>query len=244
MIKVNLLDSVTERARTAAVVERRVANPRTRSWMLLGSVVSVMLLAMLVDYVSATSAQRAANEELERQKQIAVQTAAINKEQAELEKKIKDIQARIDVIKKLRAAQQGPVGALSAINDRLARLPDFRLESVEQKDGELTISGYSPSEQEVTNFARSLEFSDNNFTNMSIETQRSIIDPSNVDVKMEGGAIDPSKIVEQVDPKLFDKMQMVTFKIKCKYTPGNPNMAPPAAAAPAGQPAAPQVAQK
>src|ERR687887_538062 len=135
MIKVNLLDSVTERSRSAAVVEEKVANPRMRFWLLGAAVFGLLGLGMLFDYVSAAASQSRAKAELERQQQIAAQMAAVNKEQAELEKKLKDINARIEAD------------------------PGFRLESVEQKGGEVTIEGNSPNEYAVTQFGRSLEFS-------------------------------------------------------------------------------------
>ena len=145
MIKVNLLDSVTDRARTTAAVEAKVADPRMRLLLTGVSVFALLGLAMLFDFVSARSASARANTELEKQKQIAAQMAAINKEQADLEKKIKDIQTRIEAIKVLRSAQQGPVALLSAMNERLPAVAEFRLEAVEQKDGELTVEGHSPS---------------------------------------------------------------------------------------------------
>ncbi|HEX6183568.1 MAG TPA: hypothetical protein VFZ44_06625, partial [Pyrinomonadaceae bacterium] len=64
MIKVNLLESVTDRARAAAVVEERVTNPRARSWLLLVSVAALMALGMGFDYVSANMAHRRAQAEL------------------------------------------------------------------------------------------------------------------------------------------------------------------------------------
>src|SRR3954452_3247487 len=176
MIKVNLLDSVSERQSSAAVVEAKVANPAARFWML-GAAVGVLLgLAMVFDYYSAAASQKKANAELEKQEQIAQQMAAVNKEQADLEKKLKDIQSRIDVIKKLRSSQQGPVSLLSDLNSRLPKDPDFRLNNIEQKDGELTIQGQSPNEYAVTQFGRSLEFSDNLFQNVSIEAERKTVD--------------------------------------------------------------------
>ena len=55
MIKVNLLDSVTDRAKGVAAVEEKVANPRTQT-MLFALVVFGMLAAgMLYDYYSTTS---------------------------------------------------------------------------------------------------------------------------------------------------------------------------------------------
>src|SRR5215212_6458973 len=145
MIKVNLLDSVTERSHSsAAVVEEKVANPAARLWMLGASVFVLLGLAMLFDFYSASASQKKAKADLEKQEQIAQQMAAVNKEQADLEKKLKDIQSRIEVIKRLRSSQQGPVSLLSDLNSRLPKDPDFRLHTIEQKGGELTIQGQSP----------------------------------------------------------------------------------------------------
>src|SRR2546423_427313 len=105
MIKVNLLDSVTERAHSAAVVEEKVTNPRARFWLLGAAVFGLLAMGMLFDYVSAAASQMRAKQELEHQQQIAAQMAAVNKEQAELEKKLKDIQTRNDAIKRPRAAR-------------------------------------------------------------------------------------------------------------------------------------------
>lgn len=237
MIKVNLLDSVTERDRSVAVVEERVTNPRARSWMLAGAVFALMALFMLLDYVSANSAHAAAQAELERQKQIAAQMAAINKEQAELEKKINAIQVRIDAIKKLRASQQGPVAVLSELNQRLPGVEDFRLESIEQKNGDLTIEGHSPNEGAVTQFGRSLEFSSGLFVNVNMETERKAVEINPADYSTKDGPVDLSG----------PRPETVRFKIKCKYGPLVPPAAPaaPAAAQPPANNQAPnQVAQK
>src|SRR5918997_515526 len=193
MIKVNLLDSVTERSQSsAAVVEAKVANPAARFWTL-GAAVGVLLgLAMVFDYYSAAASQEKAKAELAKQEQIAAQMAAVNKEQAELEKKLKDIQARIDVIKRLRSSQQGPVSLLSDLNARLPRDPDFRLETIEQKGGELTISGQSPNEYAVTEFGRNLEFSDGLFLNVNIEAERKQVQINAADYTAAEGPIDPN----------------------------------------------------
>src|SRR4051794_20127707 len=100
MIKVNLLDSVTERSSSASVVEAKVANPAARFWVLGAAVFGLLGLVMVCDFYSASAAQAKAKVELERQQQIAAQMAAINQEQADLEKRLKDIQSRIEVIKK------------------------------------------------------------------------------------------------------------------------------------------------
>ncbi len=217
MIKVNLLDSVTERASSAAVVEEKVANPATRFWMLGAAAGGVLALAMVFDYFSASAAQAKAAAELEKQQQVAAQMAQVNKEQADLEKKLKDIQSRIDVIKKLRTAQQGPVSLLSDINARIPSDPNFRLDSIEQKGGELTIEGQSPDEYAVTQFGRSLEFSDGLFLNVSLEGERKPVEVSAADYNPADGPVDLS-----VKPEVF------RFTLKCKYGPNAPPPAQPA----------------
>lgn len=237
MIKINLLDSVTDRSRSVAVVEAKVANPRMRSRMLLFVIAALAFLGMGFDYMSASSAYTTAQADLEREEAIAARMEAIKKEQSELEKKIGEIQVRIDAIKKLRASQQGPVSVLSSINDRLPAVADFRLESIEQKAGELTVQGHSPNEASVTQFGRSLEFSSGLFSNVSIETERKKIEISSMNLKPEEGMIDPSA----------PKPETVRFKITCKYTPpGSSKVAVPSqpAGSAAGQAPANQIAQK
>jgi Tfp pilus assembly protein PilN len=230
MIKVNLLNSVTERSSSAAVVEAKVANPAARFWMLGAAVAGLLALTMAFDYFSASASLAKAKEDLVRQQQIAAQMAAVNREQAELEKKLKDINARIDVIKKLRASQQGPVAVLSDLNARIPSDPDFRLENIEQKGGELTVEGQSPNEYAVTQFGRSLEFSDGLFQNVNIEAERK-------DVEVNPSDYTPAD-TQQLDFNV--KPQVFRFKIRCKYTPKTqpPAQAPQQAAPPA------QVAQK
>ncbi len=241
MIKVNLLNSVTDRDRSVAIIEERVSDPRTRFWVLLTAAFGLMALVMVFDYVSANSAHQAAQTELEKQQQIAAQMAAINVEQAELQKRIGAIQVRIDAIKKLRAAQQGPVAVLSEINQRLPLVADFRLESIEQKNGDLMIEGHSPNEASVTQFGRSLEFSSGLFLNVNLETERKALQINAADYSQTEGAIDTTAPAPET----------VKFKVKCKYGPLVPPPAPvapaPAAPAQAANPAAAapaQVAQK
>src|SRR5215211_8621769 len=198
MIKVNLLDSVTERASSAAVVEAKVANPAARFWMLGASVFVLLGLAMVFDFYSAAASQKKAQVELEKQEQIAAQMAAVNKEQADLEKKLKDIQSRIDVIKKLRSSQQGPVSLLSDLNARLPKDPDFRLNTIEQKAGELIIDGQSPNEYAVTEFGRNLEFSDGLFQNVSLSAERKEVEVKKEDYSPAEGPID-----EKFKPEVF-----------------------------------------
>lgn len=236
MIKVNLLDSVTDKTSVAAI-ETRVANPRTQGRLVLLVIVALLGMAVVFDWTSANSAHAEVTAELKRQEEQAARMQAIKKEQAELEKKTQEIQTRIDAIKKLRSAQQGPVAVLSAINERIPRVADFRLESIEQKGGELILKGDSPNEAAVTQFGRSMEFSSGLFSNVSIETKRELLD------KVNGITAAPAATTE--DPnKPVVKLDTVTFTLKCKYTaPGSQTSSPASSAKPDGAPASTQVAK-
>lgn len=172
MIKVNLLESVTDRPQGVAAVEDKVASPRMQTLLLALTVFGLTFVAMGYDYVSSNMAHTAAQKELDNQKRINQQMLAIQKEQMELEKKSKEVQARIDAIKKLRESQQGPSAVLQEIKARFDAVPGLYLTSIENKDGEITIKGESPNEYSVTKFGQSLEFSNGLFSNLNIETQR------------------------------------------------------------------------
>jgi Tfp pilus assembly protein PilN len=172
MIKINLLESVTDRPQGVALVEDKVSSPRMQTFLLAVTVLALTVLGMGYDYVSSNMARSAAQKELENQKRINQQMLAIQKEQLELEKKSKEIEARIDAIKKLRESQQGPSAVLQEIKARFDAVPGLYLTSIEQKDSEVTIKGESPNEYSVTKFGQSLEFSNGLFSNLNIETQR------------------------------------------------------------------------
>ncbi|HEV2798855.1 MAG TPA: hypothetical protein VGW12_00040 [Pyrinomonadaceae bacterium] len=232
MIKVNLLDSVTDKTSVAAI-ETRVANPRTQGRMVLLVVVALLGMAIVFDWTSANSAHAEATAELKRQEEQAARMEAIKKEQAELEKKTQEIQTRIDAIKKLRASQRGPVAVLSAINERLPKIPDFRLESIEQKGEELILKGDSPNEAAVTQFGRSMEFSSGLFSNVSIETKRELLD------KVNGTTTTVVAASPEDALKALVKLDTVTFTLKCKYNaPGSQSTVPASNAKPAAAPAA------
>jgi Tfp pilus assembly protein PilN len=229
MIKINLLDSITDRSSGVAVVEEKVANPRAQTLVLALVVVAMLVLGMGYDYVSSRAENTAAQKELERQQQIASQMDAINKEQADIEKKTKDIQVRIDAIQKLRASQQGPGSVLRALKERIDSVPGLFLESVENKNGDIVIKGGSPNEAAVTRFGQSLEFSSGLFSNLSIETERKVLE----------------KVAASDDPN-EPKPEVVNFTIKCKYTPSGPQPKPATPAPAQTTPGAPsnQIAQK
>src|SRR5712691_7404432 len=181
MIKINLLESITDRPTGAAMVEARVANPRMQTLLLALTVFGLLVVGVGYDYVSSRSEHESARVELGKQRAINQQMLAVNKEQAELEKKAQDIQGRIDAIKKLRESQQGPSALLREIKSRFDSVPGLYLKSLEQKDGELTIKGISPNESSVTHFGQSLEFLSGLFTNLNIETQREVAQGGSAD---------------------------------------------------------------
>lgn len=231
MIKVNLLDSVTDRSKGVAAVEQKVANPRMQTLLLALVVFGLLTAGMLYDYYSSSSARETAQGEKVEQERIQAQMVAVNKERADLEKKTADIQARIDAIQKLRASQQGPGAVLREIKSRFDSVPGLYLKSVEQKGTELTIKGVSPNEASVTNFAKSLEFSSGLFKDLSIETQREVV---KVEEKAENSTAAAPAAAEEKDAP---KPEVVAFTIKCTFVPESP--------APAGQPApSNQIAQK
>ncbi len=204
MIKINLLDSVTERqAGTAVVVERKIANPNSRLLLMTLAVLFLMTAFIGWDVISTQMRKTAAIAELEEQKRIAVEMEAVMKEMKELEAKIQNIDTRIAAIKKLRDSQAGPSAVLEAMRERISMVPGLYLESVEQTGEMLTVKGNSEDEGMVTRFGRSLEFSGGLFSNLNIETQRK--DKPN----------QPAAANADAPPK----QEIVGFTIRCAYTP-------------------------
>ena len=172
MIKINLLESVTDRPQGVAAVEDKVANPRAQTLLLALTVFGLLALGIGYEYVSTQRAYAEAQKQLDHEKRIQQQMLAIQKEQQELQKKTDEVQKRIDAIKKLRESQQGPSAVLQEIKARFDAVPGLYLVAIENKDGEITIKGESPNEQSVTKFGQSLEFSGGLFSNLNIETTR------------------------------------------------------------------------
>jgi Tfp pilus assembly protein PilN len=218
MIKVNLLESVTDRPQGVAAVEERVASRAMQTLLLALTVLGLTVVAMGYDYVSSNMAQSAAQKELDNQKRINQQMLAIQKEQMELEKKSKEVQARIDAIKKLRESQQGPSAVLQEIKARFDAVPGLYLISIENKDGEITIKGESPNEYSVTKFGQSLEFSNGLFSNLNIETQR---DVAKIPVAQTSNTPAPAP----TDPNAV-KPEVVVFTVKAKFEIGKKDSQP------------------
>jgi Tfp pilus assembly protein PilN len=205
MIKINLLNSVTERQGGAVVaVDRKISSPASRFALM--SVVVALLLAAVIgwDVISSQMAKTEAERQLDEQKRIAAELEVVMNEQKELEAKIANIDSRIEQIKKLRASQAGPSAVLDAMRERIAMVPGLYLESVEQSGDSVIIKGNSPDESQVTQFGRSLEFSNGLFSNLNIETVRAEIQNQNA-VQKTGAEV--------------PKVEIVNFTIKCAYTP-------------------------
>jgi Tfp pilus assembly protein PilN len=227
MIKINLLESVTDRPQGVAAVEDKVASPRIQTLLLAMTVFGLMVLAMGYDYVSTNMAYSAAQKELDNQKRINQQMLAIQKEQQDLEKKTKEIQARIDAIKKLRESQQGPSAVLQEIKARFDAVPGLYLTSIEQKDGEVTIKGESPNEYSVTKFGQSLEFSGGLFSNLNIETQR--------EAAKETTPPAGSTSTASTSDTNTVKPEVVVFTVKATFGNSNSKVQPPSASSSANQ---------
>lgn len=209
MIKINLLESVTDRTAGVAFVEDKVSSTRTQTFLLALTVMALLILGMGYDYVSANAQHQTATRELEKQRRINEQMIAVKREQADLEKKIADITLRLDAIQKLRSSQQGPSAVLAEIKARFDSVPGLYLKSVEQKDAELVIKGESPNEASVTRFGQSLEFSSGMFTNLNIETQR---EAAHAVTQLPNGASAPAPVDANVP-----QPEVVAFTIKCNY---------------------------
>ncbi|MBK8466391.1 MAG: PilN domain-containing protein [Chloracidobacterium sp.] len=221
MIKINLINSVTERqSGTVVAVDRKISSGSSR-FLLLSVVVGFLLAAVIGwDVISTQMAKTEAERQLDEQKRIQAELEVVMNEQRELEQKIANIDSRIEAIKKLRASQAGPSAVLEAMRERIAMVPGLYLESVEQAGEGLVIKGSSPDESQVTQFGRSLEFSNGLFSNLNIETVRNEIVNQNAPVKANATGEPP-------------KVGIVNFTIKCAYTPskaagadnGNPTTA-------------------
>jgi len=218
VIKVNLLESITDRSVGVAFVEDRVSSARTQTFLLALTMLALLVLGVGYEYVSTTRKNEAAVKELDRQQRINDQMNAVKREQADLEKKIADINLRVQAIQKLRASQQGPSAVLEEIKARFDSIPGLYLISVEQKENDLIIKGSSPNEAAVTRFGQSLEFSSGLFSNLNIETAREALT-----VKSATG---PSATVAQ-DPDM-PAPEVVTFTIKCNYAKGAQQSSNPA----------------
>jgi hypothetical protein len=214
VIKVNLLESITDRSVGVAFVEDKVSNARTQTFLVALTVMALLILGVGYDYVSTNRKHQDAVQELDRQTRINNQMNAVKKEQGELEKRIADINLRVTAIQKLRSSQQGPSAVLEEIKLRFDGVPGLYLKSVEQKEAEIIIKGESPNEAAVTRFGQSMEFSSGMFTNLNIETVRETL-------KVKGGSSTPA--AGATADAALPEPEIVAFTIKATYARNNNN---------------------
>jgi len=226
MIKINLLESVTDRPQGVAAVEDKVASPRMQTLLMALTVFGLMVLGMGYDYVSSNMARSAAQRSLEHEKRLNQQMLATQKELMELEKKSKEIQARIDAIKKLRESQQGPSAVLHEVKARFDAVPGLYLTSIENKDGEVTIKGESPNEYSVTKFGQSMEFSDGLFSNLHIETQRELAKQTAPATGNAAAAVSDANVITP---------EVIVFTVKASFSASKSQQQSQPAPAPANQ---------
>jgi len=222
MIKINLLNSVTERqAGAIEVVDQKIGSAGSRILVLTLVVAFLTVAVSGWDIVSSRMAKASAQHELQVQKDKEQQLQQVIDEQKDLEQKINAIDARIDAIKTLRANQAGPSAVLDALRERIAMVPGLYLDSVEQKGDNLVFAGSSPDESQVTQFGRSLEFSNGLFSNLNIETKREEVQNQQA-----------VAVATSTNPDA-GKIGIVKFTIKCGYSASkgaSPNAAVPASA--------------
>jgi Tfp pilus assembly protein PilN len=229
MIKINLLDSVTERQGGAvAAVDKKIASPAARLAVM--ALVVAFLTAAVIgwDIISTQWTKADLERQLNEQKQIEAELAVVIAEQKELEQKIQNIDLRIKAITDLRNSQAGPSAVLDAIRERIAMVPGLYIESIEQSGEQVTFRGNSPDESQVTQFGRSLEFSNGLFSNLSIETTRAEITNEAAPQRVNAAGEAP-------------KVSIVNFTVKTAYTPsraGDVNGTVQTASTTPGQPAA------
>ena len=65
MIKINLLESITDRSTGVTLVEEKVSSTRTQTFLLVLTVVALLVLGIGYDYVSANAQHEAATKELD-----------------------------------------------------------------------------------------------------------------------------------------------------------------------------------
>ncbi|HEX3143925.1 MAG TPA: PilN domain-containing protein [Pyrinomonadaceae bacterium] len=218
MIKVNLLESVTDRPASVAFVEDKVSNTRTQTLLLGLTIMALLVLGIGFDYVSTNKQHETAVKQLEKEKRINDEMNAVKREQADLEKKLNDINLRIDAIQKLRGSQQGPSAVLAELKTRFDAVPGLYLKSVEQKDGEIIVKGESPNEGAVTRFGQSMEFSSGLFTNLNIETERKTAEAKS----STGAAAAPAAPAANLNIPGVPMPEVVAFTIKCSYAGAKP----------------------
>lgn len=221
MIRINLLNSAVENS-NLDVVESAISNRGTQQMVLLAIATGACLLAIGLDWIVTRRDHSRVKTEVEAEQATADRLALITKQAKELQDKNKAVEERINAIMRLRAEQTGPQRLLQMMDGKLPADGQFRLTTIAQikadaktdkdkKEDSFTLSGYSPNEAQVTQFAKNLEFSDGWFTKFTLDIGRS----TNPELMKEGNSGTGKTPLKDI-PK-----DVVRFTIKCSYNPQN-----------------------
>ncbi len=219
MIRINLLNSAVENS-NLDVVESAISNRGTQQMVLLVIAVGACLLAIGLDWVVTRRDHSRVKAEVETEQATADRLTQITKQAKELQDKNKAVEERINAIMRLRAEQTGPQRLLQMMDGKLPTDGQFRLTTIAQakaekdkKEDGFTLSGYSPNEAQVTQFAKNLEFSDGWFTKFTLDIGRG----TNPELTKDGKpGPDAAKTPLREIPK-----DVVRFTIRCSYNPLN-----------------------
>ena len=219
MIRINLLNSAVENSNLDAV-ESAISNRGTQQIVLLGIALGACLLAIGLDWIVTRRDHSRVKGEVETEQAHADRLLPLTKQAKDLQDKNKAVEERINAIMRLRAEQTGPQRLLQMMDGKLPADGQFRLTTIAQvkadkdkKDDIFTLTGYSPNEAQVTQFAKNLEFSDGWFTKFTLDIGRGI----NPELTKEGK---PSPDAAKIALKDVSK-DVVRFTIRCAYNPQN-----------------------
>ncbi len=217
MIRINLLNSAVENS-NLDVVESAISNRGTQQMVLLAISVGACLLAIGLDWIVTKRDHSRVKAEVATEQATADRLVQITKQAKELQDKNKSVEERINAIMRLRAEQTGPQRLLQMMDGKLPADGQFRLTSIAQikadkdkKEDSFTLSGYSPNEAQVTQFAKNLEFSDGWFTKFTLDIGRG----ANPELMKDGKpSPDAAKMLLKEAPK-----DVIRFTIRCAYNP-------------------------
>ena len=223
MIRINLLNSAVENS-NLDVVESAISNRGTQQIVLLVIAAGACLLAIGLDWIVTSRDHSRVKAEVEAEQATADRLTQVTKQAKELQDKNKAVEERINAIMRLRAEQTGPQRLLQMMDGKLPADGQFRLTTIAQtkadakadkdkKEDSFTLSGYSPNEAQVTQFAKNLEFSDGWFTKFTLDIGRGT-NPE-ITKEMKPGAEAIKTPLKEI-PK-----EVIRFTIRCSYNPQN-----------------------
>ncbi|MBL8151612.1 MAG: PilN domain-containing protein [Blastocatellia bacterium] len=167
MPKINLLQQNATEKTTAK--SGGVSTQTTQQIVMLVGILLAIGAVVTYDWLVTTRENERVKVELEQEKKVAKELEDLKKQGEKLQKQITLVENRIKVIKQLRAEQRGPVAVLSRINERIPI--GVKLESITQRDSDMTIVGTTTTEGLITTFAQDLEFSGGLFTQFDVKTE-------------------------------------------------------------------------